>query len=305
MPKYEFDTDLLAQLPPWYRRILDYQQICAAETAQLDLLAREITAVAQNFFFRTMDEAAVAQWEAIFQIIPNPETETLAFRRARVLNRVSTRPPYTLRFLRQKLDELIGPDAWTVRMDYPNYTLYIESSARNQLYAAEVAHTIGRIKPAHIVYVNTPYEQTGLLLSEEIQLARRVYNYRLGAWGLGTGPFASEASKGAIKLPSVPSVQPALLEQTAAFVADDIAAARINGTVMITALTKAAEGSALTVTYDVTAAQADEITRVELLDAAGAVLTASAVYIPVTGSTIMKHIIPVQEGVLNNGAKSR
>ncbi|MCI8526501.1 MAG: DUF2313 domain-containing protein [Oscillospiraceae bacterium] len=305
MPKLDLDTGLLAQLPPWYRRILDYQEICRTETAQMEALATEISAVARNFFFQTMDQSAVAQWESVFGIIPDPSIEGLEFRRARIRNRVSTRPPYTMRFLEQKLDELIGPDAWTVRMDYPNYTLYIESSARNQLYAAEVAHTIGRIKPAHIVYVNTPYEQTGLLLSEEIQLARRVYNYRLGAWGLGTGPFASEASKGAIKLPSVPSVQPALLEQTAAFVADDIAAARINGTVMITALTKAAEGSALTVTYDVTAAQADEITRVELLDAAGAVLTASAVYIPVTGSTIMKHIIPVQEGVLNNGAKSR
>ena len=112
-------------------------------------------------------------WEQIFDIVPNLDTESLGFRRVRVLNRVSTRPPFTLGFLYQKLDELIGAGAWTVRVDYPNYTIYIESSAENQQYAAEVAYTINRTKPAHIVYVNTPYVRTGLLLSETIALSQR------------------------------------------------------------------------------------------------------------------------------------
>ena len=40
------------------------------------------------------------------------------------------------------------------------------------------------------------------------------------------------------------------------------------------------------------------------LDAGGNVLTSSAVYVPVSGSTIMKHIIPVSEGVTANGSQS-
>ena len=120
MRKYELDTDLLSLLPPWYREVLDYQEICGTEQAQFEALAAEIVGVADNFFFQTMDENAVSQWEQIFGIIPNPDTESLAFRRARVLNRVSTRPPFTLSFLYQKLDELIGPDIWTVTVDYPN-----------------------------------------------------------------------------------------------------------------------------------------------------------------------------------------
>ena len=30
------DTDLPAQLPPWFRRILDYQALCLAEGKELD-----------------------------------------------------------------------------------------------------------------------------------------------------------------------------------------------------------------------------------------------------------------------------
>ena len=264
-------------------------------------MASEITGVADNFFFQTMDESAVSMWEQIFEITPNPETETLDFRRARALNRISTRPPFTLGFLYQKLDELIGPGAWTVTVDYPNYTIYIESSAENQQYATEVAYTINRIKPAHIVYVNTPYTRTGLLLSETIELSQRVYNYKLGAWGLGVLPFAVEQSQGVIKMPTTPSIQAALLNDTANFVSGDIASARINGTIAISDLNKSVEGSTLEVTYTVAQSQTEAITSAELLDAEGNVLTSSTVYVPVSGSTIMKHIIPVSEGVTNSG----
>lgn len=295
------DTDMLSLLPPWYREILDYQEICQTEKAQFDALAAEITGVADNFFFQTMDESAVSMWEQIFEIVPNPDTDSLAFRRARALNRISTRPPFTLGFLYQKLDELIGPGAWTVTVDYPNYTIYIESSAENQQYATEVAYTINRIKPAHIVYVNTPYTRTGLLLSETIELSQRVYNYKLGAWGLGVLPFAVEQSQGVIKMPTTPSIQAALLNDTANFVSGDIASARINGTIAISELNKSVEGSTLEVTYTVAQSQTGAITSAELLDAEGNVLTSSTVYVPVSGSTIMKHIIPVAEGVVNSG----
>ena len=159
---YDLDTDLIALLPPWYREILDYQAICRTEGERLNALAQELTAVGANFFFQTMGESAVSQWEQIFRIVPSPSTESLAFRRTRVLNRITIRPPYTLGFLYQKLDELIGKGAWTVRVDYPNYTLYIESSAENQLFAHELTVTVKRIKPAHIVIINNPYMSSGL-----------------------------------------------------------------------------------------------------------------------------------------------
>lgn len=125
MNRLELDRDLLALLPPWYREILDYQEICQTEKAQFDALAAEITGVADNFFFQTMDEGAVSMWEQIFDIVPDLDTESLGFRRVRVLNRVSTRPPFTLGFLYQKLDELIGAGAWTVRVGLPElYHLY-------------------------------------------------------------------------------------------------------------------------------------------------------------------------------------
>ena len=301
MSNIQFDTDLLSLLPPWYREVLDYQQICQTEQQQMEAAAQAIQAIADNMFFQTMDEPSIYLWEQALQIVPNPQTETLAFRQARVINRLSTRPPFTLQFLYQKLDELIGPGAWTVTVDYANYTLYIRSAALNQSYATEVAFTVNRIKPAHIVYVNTPYVESGLLLSESISLTQRTFNYLLGSWNLGELPFSTDTSLGVIKTATTPSVQAALLADVANFVSGDVASALINGTVSVTELTKSVSGSTLTVQYTVPAGDLTEITTVALLDAEGNTLTSSSVYIPVSGATLLEHIIPVAEGVTANG----
>lgn len=300
---YELDTSLIDQLPDWFQQIPDFVELINAEQPSFDAVADEIIAVADNFFFQTMDESAVSQWEQIFNISPNPSIETLEFRRARVMNRISSNPPYTLGFLYQKLDELIGPNQWTVTVDYPNYTLYIESSALNQSYATEVAFTINRIKPAHIVYINKPYVQTGLLLSETISLSQLEYNYRLGGWGLGLLPFAMEKSMGVIKTATTPSIQQQLLNDVATYTSGDIASAQINGNIAISSISKSVSGSTCTVTYTVLPSQAAEITSVSLLDSDGNALTTSDIYVPISeeSGVVMTHVIPVAEGVNTNG----
>ena len=118
---------------------------------------------------------------------------------------------------------------------------------------------------------------------------------------MGVLPFASEQPQGVIKMPDTPSIQEALLAGTANFVAADIVKARLNGTILIDMLEKEVDSSTLTITYSVPMEQVQEITKVELLDSTGTVLTTSTVYVPVDASTIIKHTIPVAEGVTSNG----
>lgn len=301
MPDWDLDCDLLALLPPWYREILDYQQLCLAEGEQFGTLAGAVRAVADNFYFQTMNEAGIAEWEQAFGILANSAVEELEFRRLRLQNRISIKPPFSLGFLYQKLDEIIGKNRWTVAVDYPNYTLYVESSAGNQEYAVEVAFTINKIKPAHILYVNRPLVLAGLRLQEEIEQTKRIFNYRLGAWGLGSLPFAESQPLGVIKMADTPSIDDNLLDSVAGFVAEEVAAALINDTVRIEALTKEVNGSTLSLSYAVTASQAETVSAVALVNAAGDILTSAAVYVPITDTVVIKHTIPVKEGGVNNG----
>lgn len=300
MNNLELDYLPCEQLPPWYREVLDYQQMCNTIGAQFALLAEEINRVADNFFLQTMDLETVQMWENIFRIVANPAAESLDFRRARIINRISMRPPFTLRFLYQKLDELIGPGLWNVTVDYPNYALYIESNVDGQGYSQELIYTINHIKPAHITFINSPVAMSGVVLSERVSEISYTWNYVLdGQWLLGQEPFADEEEVQVIKLPQTPSIQSALLTGVADFVSNDVASARLNGSIPVTALNKSVDGSTLTITYQVTQAMTTEITQVELLAADGTVLTSMAAYVPVTETAVIKHVIPVQEGIVN------
>ena len=293
---WEVNTNIIDYLPYWFRDIIEYQEICETESEQLSAVADEMHAVADNFFFQTMDESAVNMWEQVLGIVPNPQTEDLDFRRFRVLNRLTTKPPFTLGFLYQKLDELIGKGLWTVTVDYPNYTLYIESSSENQNYFTEVAYTINKIKPAHIVFVNKPLTITGITVDESVELTDLQWNYILdGTWLLGEKPFVTRNVLEVITTPAQDTVQTALLNATAESVINTVASARVNGTVAISTLTKETDGNTAVIQYTVTEAQAATVTQLELLDSSGNVLTTSTVYVPIDGEAVFTHKLPVEE----------
>lgn len=291
----KLNSNLYNYLPNWFREILDYQEICNTESERFEALADEINAVADNYFFQSMNAGAVSMWENIFNIIPNPSVETLEFRRFRVLNRISTKPPFTLGFLYQKLDELIGKGKWSVTVDYPNYTLYIESSSENQQYFTEVLYTINKIKPAHIVFINKPLTISSLTLDESVELTELTWNYRLGSWGLGLHPFVTSETKEVVVVPAADSIQTALLNSTASCVINTVLSARVNGNIVITALTKETQGNTAVIQYTVTEAQAASVTLLELIDSSENVLTISPVYVPISGQAVFTHKIPVKE----------
>lgn len=148
----DLSTNLLPLLPPWYREVEDYQQICKAEKAQFDRLSSGMQRVYQNFFVQTMDEEATRQWEKVFRIQARPSEETLEFRRQRVLSRLRTRPPFTLTFLHQQLNELFGEENWTCSIDYAKYALSIGAAVEKRPHRSELLYLVNKVKPAHISF---------------------------------------------------------------------------------------------------------------------------------------------------------
>ena len=292
---WKLNANIINYLPEWFRKIADFEEICDTEAEQFDALAEAIHSVADNFFFHTMNEGAVSMWEQLFDIVPDLSIETLTFRRFRVLNRLSTKPPFTLGFLYRKLDELIGKGLWNVIVDYPNYALYIESSSENQQYYTEVLYTINKIKPAHIVFINKPLTTTGMTIDESVELSDLTWNYKLSSWSLGLYPFVTAIRKEVLVVPAQESIETSLLHATAKSMLDIISSARVNSTTTITELTKEAKGNIATIQYTVTEEQAAKVTKLELLDIEGNVLTTSPVYVPIIGEAVFTHNLPIEE----------
>ena len=283
--------------PSVYDGVLEISVLSETDDVLLDQALAKLERAQLNQFILTADEETISVYEKMFSILANPTTETLQFRRERVLNRMSLQPPFTMRWLQNKLDGIIGVGKWNAYVDYANRTLYIESFVVNQQWFNELRITINRIKPCNLVFVNKPLIMADVVANETIVSATRHHAYVLGQWQLGQEPFATTDSEEVIKLPSVNSINPNLLADVASFSATDVVAVRLNGSVKLSDFTtKAGQGTTTIVEYEVRPAQASEITQIELLGTGDRVLTASAVYIPVTEAVICKHTINFKEG---------
>lgn len=290
------ETSLMAYLPEYFKEIRDFEALLVTETGEMEALALAMAQVRDNLYIQTMDDRALSEYETIFGIVPTVGAESMAFRRGRVLNRMSMQPPFTLRYLYGKLDQIIGKGKWSVSVDYPNSTLYIEAGAERQVWASEVRFTLNSIKPCHILYVSRPLLSASMEVSEKVALAEKTYHYHLGTWVLGDREFSSVVEKGEIATKENKTIDPRLLESVAAFTARDVAAVRINGDTVITGFElKSAQGNQAQFRYAVRADQASSVEKVELLNASGQVLTCAMVYVPIDDAVELTHKITVEE----------
>lgn len=291
-------SNIREYIPNIYTDVTEMEVIVDVDDKLLDNEENILDDLENSQFIMTAPEHAIKEFEKLLNIYPL-NTDSIEFRRIRVMNRLSMTPPFSLPYLREKLDNIIGVGKYSCYMDYDNYTLYVESSAINQSYVNETYITINKLKPANIVFINKPLIVYNNIVSEQIELTKNIYNYRLGTrWILGRNTFVTKESGGVLKLATSPSIQDKFLNDIATFSADDINNVLLNDTVVISSFdTKTATDNVATIEYTVpTDLGLTEITDIKLRDVDNNILTSSTVYVPVVDEVIIKHDIFVKEG---------
>lgn len=172
--------------------IRDFREIANTEAGELEQAQRAVDKLLADQFIETACKETILRRERELGIQYDPETETLEFRRNRLINRYSTKPPFTLRFLQQQLDDLVGRGRTNVTVDVQNFILTVEAAITDANVFKEVEHTVNVIKPANLVY----QQRTALIetigLDEKISRQDVTWNYKLdGSWKLGEKPFAT------------------------------------------------------------------------------------------------------------------
>lgn len=283
-------------VPSVYTNFTEMDELVQAEDSSLTNAYSELTNLVNNQFVVTADDEGLHQYETLFDIVSTP-SETVEFRRQRLINRFSMMPPFSYRFFEGKLNEIIGAGKWSMTVNNATRTLTIESSASDQAWFTEVLITVGRLKPANMVFINKPLVQGTASATEQVSYSSINNNYVLGiSWTLGQKPFQSLIDKGVIKMAGVASMQAKFLNDLATFAASDISNVLINDTVLIsTFVTKSASSGTATIEYNVLASQVSQVNTIALRDSSNNVLTSCSVYVPMAGDAVFKHTILVKE----------
>lgn len=293
-----YRTRIGRYFPRYYEGILETDELIKVENDIWNNLYLLLNKAKNNQFIAYADEDGIYAYEQLFQIVADPETETLEERRFRLLNRIQTLSYYTMIYLRQKLNSLFGENNYEVEMNYLNYTLYVKSNASNSFIYKESIATINKIKPANIVFINIPFIPTTIEVGEEIYQQKWWWNYILGGkWRVGQKPFISVQDLSKLKSEEVQSLTPLMLNKLKTFTGEEIKAVLINDTYKITTFVqKIITGGYLRIQYNVENwEQIQLITNIKFLDEDDLILSNDPVYIPISSDTMIEHRINIRE----------
>lgn len=185
--------------PEYYHDVIDFIQIAQTEDVELDNMTTAIQQLFDDQFVLTSSVQAIKRRELMLGIQADPTTESLEFRKQRILNRYQTTPPFTVRWLQEQLDRLVGPGMTIVSVDVENFILYVTTNIENANIFKEVLHTIQTVKPANLVYQQNTSLNDTIGLEEHISKQEITWNYKLGSWKLGEKPFWSLGTEVRIK----------------------------------------------------------------------------------------------------------
>ncbi len=139
---------LTVQLPDYFKPIIEFQKIMEAYGYALDRFETEMEHVYSNNYIATADDNTLSFWEKNLGLYDS-YGKTLEYRRERILQRFNIVPPFSIGYLRAKLDELFYGE-YELNADSSQCTLQIKVTsdryeALNMLYVL-----LWDIIPAHL-----------------------------------------------------------------------------------------------------------------------------------------------------------
>ena len=156
---------LQGYLPPILLKTYEFPLLCETEQPEIDRLHDGADAVLDAQFLSTAGEYAISRYEKIFGVVPQ-DTDTLDERRFKVLTRINTQLPFSVRRLRQQLETLCGEDGYKLEVSGGKYTLSVKVALTAKRNQQAVKELLADIVPANMVCT------TSLLYNQHADLTR-------------------------------------------------------------------------------------------------------------------------------------
>lgn len=138
-------------VPPFVAQMREIAELFIAEQPELDRMEKELTELLKQFYIKSATYS-LDQWEDEFGIERNSSL-TLMQRRARVLAKLNSNPPATVKMLENLVFQILSANAVTI-VEHPSeyhFDVYVNSDYLIETF--EIADEAVRLaRPAHLSY---------------------------------------------------------------------------------------------------------------------------------------------------------
>lgn len=144
------DNRVFRNLPPVYDEILEMEELSETAAIELDELDVAREKVDNEQFIMTASEKTIRTRERSYDIRADPSTESLDFRRRRLIVRQSTRLPITQRKVHEIINKLVGEGNWEEHLNVEDCEVLFIFEASNTSIDTEIDYTLDRILPLNM-----------------------------------------------------------------------------------------------------------------------------------------------------------
>lgn len=141
-------SQLKELLPNWYEGIIETDVLMDVEQKLFDDLEAQVNLAQSNQYVSTADSKTIAIYEQMLGIVTDP-LDSLELRRFRVLTRLTTQKPYTMRYLQEVLSSFGDPAELT--MFYNEYRLLVEMNFEKLGQVSEIEYIFRTVVSANIL----------------------------------------------------------------------------------------------------------------------------------------------------------
>lgn len=138
-------------VPPFVAQMREMAELFLAEQPELDRMEKELTELLKQFYIKSATYS-LDQWEDEFGI-ERTSSLTLMQRRARVLAKLNSNPPATVKMLENLVFQILSANAVTI-IEHPeeyHFDVYVNSDYLIETF--EIADEAVRLaRPAHLSY---------------------------------------------------------------------------------------------------------------------------------------------------------
>ena len=128
---------LIESLPIFLQKIREYKEICDTEEVEIKDLREQIERLLDEIIVNSAKSYGLERYEKIYNL--KNTSEDVDIRRFNILSKINNKVPFTLKWLDNKLKQLVGEGNYTVNISYANYKITISIAYLFE----DIANTLG------------------------------------------------------------------------------------------------------------------------------------------------------------------
>lgn len=167
-------TRLLSHLPAYYENIKDFRELSKTVTKSLNDIDKRLLQLRNDQYIISSSKEAIKRREKDFSILADEKTETLEFRKKRLLTRMKSNPPYVLEYLKNMLDSLLGEKKHSIVIDKLLFEMEVLVNVDSASFYLEVEKMLEQIVP-----LNVQLTTAVLLIQEYLILQGGAYTFEI------------------------------------------------------------------------------------------------------------------------------